>query len=103
MGKQTNNAGPVLTIMNTFCEIYANRVILPDQCRNQLQKKTVVPLQERQFLWSTQDFSVCAVERKEMLSFHQGFRQTPATSGNQQSQWRLLPGAGTGERTLHDA
>ena len=44
-----------------------------------------------------------------MLSFNQGFRQTPATAGNQQSEWRLLPvflpigdnGAGTGERTLH--
>ena len=62
---QTTNAGPVLTIINNFCELYANRVILPDQCRNQLQKKTEVPLQERLFLWSTQDFSVCAVERKE--------------------------------------
>ena len=48
---------------------------------------------------------------KKMLSFHQGFRQTPATAGNQQSEWPLLPvflpirdnGAGTGERTLHEA
>lgn len=46
-----------------------------------------------------------------MLSFHQGFRQTPATAGNQQSEWPLLPvflsirdnGAGTGERSLHEA
>lgn len=69
---QTTNAGPVLTIINNFCEIYANRVILPDQCRNQLQKKTEVPLQERRFLWSTQDSSVCAVERKENAQLPSG-------------------------------
>ena len=69
---QTTSAGRVLKIINNFCEIYASRFNLPDRCRNQLQKKTVVPLQERQFLWSTQDSSVCAVERKENAQLPSG-------------------------------